>query len=110
MVPVWSALGDPHRREILGLVRSRARSVSELVDALELSQPGVSKHLRVLKEAGLVSVRPDGTRRMYALEPGPLRELDGWLDPFRAFWNDGLDALERHLDETADEHRSEGTR
>ena len=68
-----------------------------------LSQPGTSKHLRVLREAGLVQVRQDAQRRVYALDPGPLAELDVWLAPYRRLWNEGLDALGRHLDDTATE-------
>jgi DNA-binding transcriptional ArsR family regulator len=98
---MWAAVGDPNRRAVLELLRVHPRTVTELVDELGLSQPGVSKHLRVLKEAGLVSVRPAGARRHYRLEPQPLRELEDWLGPFRAFWNASLDALEDHLDARA---------
>jgi DNA-binding transcriptional ArsR family regulator len=69
------------------------------VERLDLSQPGVSKHLKVLREAGLVAVRADGKRRLYALRPGPLAEVDQWLEPYRAFWSRSLDTLERHLEE-----------
>jgi DNA-binding transcriptional ArsR family regulator len=96
----WAALSDPNRRAVLGLLRERPRAVGELVGALRLTQPATSKHLRVLREAGLVQVVPDAQRRIYALDPGPLAELDAWLAPYRAFWNDRLDALGRHLDET----------
>lgn len=94
----YAALAEPHRREILDLLRSRERSVGELVAPLGLTQPGVSKHLRILREAGLVHARSEGRRRLYALSPGPLAELDAWLEPYRAFWSDRLDALERHLE------------
>jgi DNA-binding transcriptional ArsR family regulator len=94
-------LAEPHRRRILDLVRDRPRPVGELVDATGLSQPGTSKHLRVLREAGLVEVRPDGRRRLYALRPEPLAELDAWLEPYRRHWAGRLDALERHLDRQA---------
>ncbi len=94
----YAALAEPHRREILDLLRSRERSVGELVEPLGLTQPGVSKHLRILREAGLVHARTDGRRRLYALSPGPLAELDAWLEPYRAFWSNRLDALERHLE------------
>jgi len=97
----YAALAEPHRREILDLLRERQRSVGELVERLRLSQPGVSKHLRVLREAGLVEVRPDGRRRLYALRPEPLAELDAWLAPYRRHWAGRLDALERHLDTQA---------
>jgi DNA-binding transcriptional ArsR family regulator len=97
---VWSALTDPHRRAVLGLLRQRPHAVGELVGALRLSQPATSKHLRVLREAGLVRVLPAAQRRIYALEPAPLAELDEWLAPYRALWNDRLDALGQHLDDT----------
>ncbi|HEY2764058.1 MAG TPA: metalloregulator ArsR/SmtB family transcription factor, partial [Pseudonocardiaceae bacterium] len=92
-------LADPHRRQILDLLRTRERAVGELVDQLGLSQPGVSKHLRMLRETGLVTVRHDAQRRWYGLCPEPLAEVDDWLAPYRAFWSDRLDALERHLEE-----------
>jgi DNA-binding transcriptional ArsR family regulator len=94
----WSALADPHRRAILELLLERPRPVGELVEQLRLSQPGTSKHLRVLREAGLVRARQDGRRRLYALEPRPMAELDAWLAPYRRLWSESLDALGRHLD------------
>jgi DNA-binding transcriptional ArsR family regulator len=94
----WAALADPNRRAVLGLLRERPRAVGELVAALGLTQPATSKHLRVLRDAGLVEVRTDAQRRIYALRPGPLAELDAWLAPYRALWNDRLDALGKHLD------------
>lgn len=94
----FAALTDPSRREILELLRGGERSVGDLVGALPLSQPGVSKHLRVLREAGLVAPRRDGRRRLYALRPAPLAEVDAFLAPYRAFWTERLDALERHLE------------
>src|SRR4051794_30643914 len=93
----WAALADPHRRAVLGLLRDPPRAVGELVGALRLPQRATSKHLRVLREAGLVRVVPEAQRRIYGLEPGPLAELDAWLDPYRALWNDRLDALGKHL-------------
>jgi DNA-binding transcriptional ArsR family regulator len=99
----WSALADPNRRAVLELLLERPRPVGELVERLGLSQPGTSKHLRVLREAGLVQVRQDANRRVYALDPGPLNELDVWLAPYRRLWNESLDALGRHLDSTATE-------
>ena len=99
----WSALADPHRRAMLELLRERPRAVGELVERLGLSQPGTSKHLRVLREAGLVSARADAQRRVYQLNGKPLRELDHWLDPYRSYWSERLDALERHLDRKSNE-------
>ena len=99
----WQALADPHRRAVLQLLLERPRPVGELVERLGLSQPGTSKHLRVLREAGLVRVRRDANRRVYALDPGPLSEIDVWLAPYRRVWNESLDALGRHLDRTATE-------
>jgi len=96
----WSALADPHRREMLTLLLERPRPVGELVERLGLTQPGTSKHLRVLREAGLVQVRKEAQRRVYALEPRPLVELDAWLAPYRRLWDEHLDRLERHLDRT----------
>ncbi|MET0615027.1 MAG: metalloregulator ArsR/SmtB family transcription factor [Thermoleophilaceae bacterium] len=99
----FTALSDPARRRILELLRERERPVGELVGHLKLSQPGVSKHLRVLREVGLVRVRPDGKRRWYGLRAEPLAELDAWLAPYRELWTGRLDALEHHLDQ--EEHR-----
>jgi DNA-binding transcriptional ArsR family regulator len=96
---IWSALADPHRRAVLELLLERPRPVGELVERLALSQPSTSKHLRVLREAGLVRARQDAQRRVYALEPGPIAELDAWLAPYRRLWASRLDALERHLDD-----------
>ena len=95
----YTALAEPSRREILDLLRDGERSVNDLVARLRLSQPGVSKHLKVLREAGLVAVRPDGKRRWYRLRAEPLAEVAGWLEPYRAHWEARLDALERHLEE-----------
>jgi DNA-binding transcriptional ArsR family regulator len=100
MPTTWSAVADPHRRAMLALMLERPRPVGELVERVGLSQPGTSKHLRVLREAGLVRVRQEAQRRVYELEPGPLAELDVWLAPYRRLWNERLDALERHLDRT----------
>ena len=95
----YAALAEPHRRQILDLLRGGERSVGDLVGRLDLSQPGVSKHLKVLREAGLVASRSEGKRRVYALCSEPLEEVDAWLEPYRAFWSARLDALERHLEE-----------
>lgn len=97
----YAALSEPNRRLILDVLRDGERPVGELMKHLELSQPGVSKHLKVLREAGLVAVRPDGKQRLYALRPEPLVEVDLWLEPYRAFWSQRLDSLERHLEENA---------
>jgi DNA-binding transcriptional ArsR family regulator/uncharacterized protein YndB with AHSA1/START domain len=102
MPTAFDVLAEPSRRDILDLLRDGERSVGELVDRLSLSQPGVSKHLRVLREAGLVEVRPEGQRRLYELRAEPLAEVDSWLSPYRRFWSSRLDALERHLDDEED--------
>src|SRR4051794_1428818 len=96
----FEVLAEPTRRRILDLLRERPRPVGELVDLVGLSQPGVSKHLRVLRDAQLVRVRQEAQRRWYELDPVPLAEVDAWLDPYRRLWAQRLDALERHLDET----------
>jgi DNA-binding transcriptional ArsR family regulator len=95
----YAALAEPSRRRILDLLRDGERSVSDLVSHLHLSQPGVSKHLKVLREAGLVDVRPEGKLRWYGLRAAPLAEVDAWLQPYREHWTGRLDALERHLKE-----------
>jgi DNA-binding transcriptional ArsR family regulator len=95
----YAALAEPSRRQILDLLRGGERSVSHLVARLKLSQPGVSKHLKVLREAGLVEVRPQGRQRWYALRAQPLAEVDEWLEPYRVHWSGRLDALERHLED-----------
>jgi DNA-binding transcriptional ArsR family regulator len=94
---LFEVVVEPNRRRILDLLRAGDRSVSDLVDALDIAQPTVSKHLKALREAGLVVVRPDAQRRWYQLRSEPLRELDAWLEPYRAAWSDRLDALARHL-------------
>ena len=95
----YAALAEPSRRRILDLLRRRERSVNDLVERIGLTQPGVSKHLRVLRDAGLVDVRKDGRTRWYSLRAQPLAEVDHWLAPYRVYWNERLDALERHLEE-----------
>jgi DNA-binding transcriptional ArsR family regulator len=95
----YAALAEPHRRQILDMLREGERPVNELVAGLKLSQPSVSKHLRVLREAGLVRARPVGKQRWYGLRARPLAEVDAWLEPYRAHWSARLDALERHLEE-----------
>jgi DNA-binding transcriptional ArsR family regulator len=94
----FEAIAEPNRRAILELLRTGERPAGDLVDATGLSQPGLSKHLKLLREAGLVSVRPDGQRRLYRLEPQKLAALDDWLTPFRSFWATRLDALNDHLE------------
>lgn len=94
----FTILAEPTRRRILDQLRDAEHSVGQLVDSLGVSQPAVSKHLRVLREAGFVSCRIAARQRIYRLDPGPLRAVDGWLDPYRRLWNRHLDALERHLD------------
>lgn len=97
---VFELLAEPNRRRILDLLRERERSAGELLDHLRLAQPTVSKHLKLLREAGLVGVRQEAQRRIYRLRAAPLAEVDEWLAPYRAHWRARLDALERHLDET----------
>ena len=94
----FAILAEPNRRAILSLLASSERSVGELERHLKVPQPSISKHLRVLREAGFVDVRVDAQRRMYRVRPEPLMEIDAWLAPFRRFWSTHLDALERHLD------------
>jgi DNA-binding transcriptional ArsR family regulator len=98
MTTTFEVVAEPTRRRILDLLRERSRPVGELVELFGLSQPLVSKHLRVLRDAGLVRVRQDAQRRWYELRPEPLVEVDAWLEPYRRLWADSLDALERHLD------------
>ena len=92
------ALSEPHRMAILSMLADGERPAGDFVDALPIAQPTVSKHLSVLREAGLVTVRTDAQRRLYSLNPAPLKELDQWLARYRRFWTDRLDALEAHLD------------
>jgi DNA-binding transcriptional ArsR family regulator len=95
----FSAVADPRRRAMLDLLVKRERSVGELVSAFpDISQPAVSKHLRILKEAGLVDMRVQAQQRIYTLQPNGLAELDAWIAKYKVFWSDRLDALERHLD------------
>ncbi|MGE5595484.1 MAG: ArsR/SmtB family transcription factor [Hyphomicrobiales bacterium] len=95
-------VAEPSRRRILDLLREGERPVGELVAALGASQPAVSKHLKVLREGGLVDARVDAQRRIYRLRPEPLRAIDAWLAPYRSLWEQSLDALERHLDTMED--------
>jgi DNA-binding transcriptional ArsR family regulator len=104
---VFDVVAEPNRRRLLDALRTGERSVGELVDELGLSQPAVSKHLRVLREAGLVEVTASAQRRLYRLQPAPLREIDEWLTPYRTAWRARLDTLERHLDSMANAARGE---
>src|SRR3954452_10676940 len=99
MATTFDVLAEPTRRRILDLLLERSRPVGELVELLGLSQPGVSKHLRALREGGLVHARQDAQRRIYEVDPEPLLEVDAWLEPYRRLWATRLDALQRHLDE-----------
>ena len=98
MESAFEVIAEPNRRAILGLLVASERSVGEIERRLRMPQPAVSKHLRVLREAGFVESTVDAQRRLYRLKPEPLREVDAWLAPFRRFWSSHLDALERHLD------------
>jgi DNA-binding transcriptional ArsR family regulator len=107
VIATFELLAEPNRRRILDLLRDGERPVGELVDRLSMSQPAVSKHLRVLRDSGLVDVRVDAQRRMYRLRPEALREVDAWIAPYRRLWEDRLDRLERHLQATKDMKGSE---
>ena len=107
MESAFEVIAEPHRRAILSLLASSERSVGEIERRLGMTQPTVSKHLRVLREAGLVESQVDAQRRLYRLKPEPLKEVDSWLAPFRDFWSAHVDALERHLDRL---HPSTGTK
>lgn len=98
MESAFAVIAEPSRRAILSLLASSERSVGEIEERLRMPQPSVSKHLRVLRDSGLVESRVDAQRRLYRLRPEPLMEVDAWLDPFRRFWSAHVDALERHLD------------
>lgn len=103
---ILDVIAEPTRRRILDAVRDGERSVSELVDEVGMHQPGVSRHLKVLRDAGLVEVRRDAQRRLYRLRAEPLKELDEWLEPYRHEWANRLDELERHLERTTEPVRS----
>ncbi|HTR71751.1 MAG TPA: metalloregulator ArsR/SmtB family transcription factor [Mycobacteriales bacterium] len=102
VLDVLEVIAEPTRRRILDAVRESELSVNDLVDRVGMHQPGVSRHLKVLRDAGLVQVRRDAQRRLYRLRPEPLMELDAWLEPYRAEWAGRLDALEGHLARTAE--------
>jgi DNA-binding transcriptional ArsR family regulator len=99
MEAALAALADPVRRHVLDVLRDGEQSAGEIERTLRLSQPATSKHLRALREAGLVRMRPDAQRRLYRIDPAPLAALHAWLATFRPFWADRLDALEHHLDQ-----------
>jgi DNA-binding transcriptional ArsR family regulator len=109
MMTVYEALAEPMRRRILDLLRERPRMVGELVDDLGISQPGVSKHLRVLREAGLVDVRQDAQRRWYELRPDPLIEVDHWLEQYRNLWEERFDRLDALLEELKKQEKHDDT-
>jgi DNA-binding transcriptional ArsR family regulator len=94
----FAILAEPNRRAILSMLSSSERSVGELMEELQLPQPSVSKHLKVLRDGGFVEARVEAQRRVYRLNHKPLQEVDAWLDQFRRFWGKHVDALERHLD------------
>jgi DNA-binding transcriptional ArsR family regulator len=96
-IALFEILAEPSRRRMLDLLRAHELTVGELVDALDMSQPAVSKHLRVLRDAGLVEARIDAQRRIYSLRAEPLAEVDAWLAPYRKFWRGRLASLQRHL-------------
>jgi len=110
MQSVFEVIAEPSRRAILGLLVSSERSVREIERRLHMPQPTVSKHLRVLREAGFVESTVDAQRRLYRLKPEPLKEVDAWLTQFRQFWSTHVDALERHLDRTNPSPPKEKTR
>jgi DNA-binding transcriptional ArsR family regulator len=99
----FEVLAEPSRRRILDLVRDDERSVNELVERLAMSQPAVSKHLRVLRDEGFVEARVDGQRRMYHVKAEPLAEVEAWLEPYRRLWSERLDRLAQHLETTRGE-------
>ncbi|MFL5831870.1 MAG: ArsR/SmtB family transcription factor [Solirubrobacteraceae bacterium] len=103
MMTAFEILAEPHRRQIVELLRTDERAVGELVQALRISQPAVSKHLRVLRESGMVEVRGDAQRRLYRVRPEPLRAIDEWLAPYRVMWARSLDDLEAHLEVMSDD-------
>jgi len=105
----FAIIAEPNRRAILSLLLSSERSVGEIESKLRLSQPSVSKHLGVLREAGFVEARIAAQQRLYRLRPEPLMELDAWLEPFRRFWSKHVDALERHLDKVDETDKVERT-
>ncbi|MFT4437337.1 ArsR/SmtB family transcription factor [Caballeronia sp. 15715] len=108
MESTFAIIAEPSRRAILSLLATAERSVGDIEENLNLSQPSVSKHLRVLREAGFVESRVDAQRRLYRIKPEPLMEIDAWLAPFRQFWSVHVDALEHHLDQMDPVPRKKG--
>jgi DNA-binding transcriptional ArsR family regulator len=98
MESAFAIIAEPNRRAILSLLATSEQSVGDIEEHLQMPQPSISKHLRVLREAGLVESRVDAQRRLYSIRAEPLMEVDAWLEPFRRFWSAHMDALERHLD------------
>jgi DNA-binding transcriptional ArsR family regulator len=107
VIATFELLAEPTRRRILDLLRDGERPVGELVDRLSMSQPAVSKHLRVLRDSGLVDVRVDAQRRVYRLRPAALQEVDDWIEPYRRLWDQRLDRMERHLQSMKDREGTE---
>jgi DNA-binding transcriptional ArsR family regulator len=101
MESAFDVIVEPNRRAILSFLASAERSVGEIEEQLRMPQPSVSKHLRILRDAGFVESRVDAQRRLYRIRPEPLKEVDDWLSPFRRLWSKHVDALERHLDRMA---------
>ncbi len=108
MESAFAVIGEPNRRAILSLLAASERSVGDIERQLRMPQPSVSKHLRLLREAGLVEARVDAQRRMYRIRPEPLMEIDAWLAPFRRYWSTHVDALERHLDRMGEASPAKG--
>lgn len=110
MISAFEIIAEPNRRAILSLLASSEQSVGEIEQRLRMSQPAVSKHLKVLRDAGFVEATVDAQRRIYRLRPEPMRQVDGWLEQFRRFWTAHVDALERHLDRLHPPERKSRTR
>jgi DNA-binding transcriptional ArsR family regulator len=110
LTDTFAVLAEPTRQQLLAEMRTGPKTVGTLVDAVGLSQPAISKHLRVLRDAGLVTVRPDGQRRWYELDPAPLADVATWLEPYRKLWSRRLDRLERHLNDAPGRPRGSARR
>lgn len=107
MLSVFEVVVEPNRRAILGLLATSEQSVGEIEQRLQMTQPKVSKHLRVLRDAGFVQSRVDAQRRLYCIRPEPLQELEAWLAPFKRYWTAHVDALEQHLDNIHPDNQGE---